>query len=76
MKEEAEKWLMKQLFYQIYLPAPKYIPRPNASMSLFAEPNDIYKADILYLPQPTTKSHLRVYTRDMFLQIFYGAQKS
>ena len=49
-KEEAKKWLMKQPLYQIYLPAPKYIPRPNASMSLFAEPNDIYQADILYLP--------------------------
>ena len=35
-KEEAEKWLMKQPLCQIYLPAPKYIPRPNASISLFA----------------------------------------
>ena len=42
MKEEAEKWLMKQPLYQIYLPAPKYILRPNASMSLFAKPNDIH----------------------------------
>ena len=49
-KEEAEKWLMKQPLYQIYLPAPKYIPRPNASMSLFAKPNDIHQADVLYLP--------------------------
>ena len=49
-KEEAEKWLMKQPLYQIYLPAPKYIPSPNASMSLFAEPNNIHQADILYLP--------------------------
>ena len=49
-KEEAEKWLMKQPLYQIYFPPPKYIPRPNASMSLFAKPNDIHQADILYLP--------------------------
>ena len=48
-KEEAERWLMKQPLYQIYLPAPKYIPRPNASMSLFVKPNDIHQADILYL---------------------------
>ena len=41
-KEEAEKWLMKQPLYQIYLPPPKYIPRPNASMSLFPKPNDIH----------------------------------
>ena len=48
--EEAEKWLLKQPLYQIYLPAPKYIPRPNASLSLYAKPNDIHQADILYLP--------------------------
>ena len=50
MKEEAERWLLKQPLYQIYLSAHKYIPRPNSSMSLFAEPNDIHQADILYLP--------------------------
>ena len=49
MKEEAEKWLLKQPLYQIYLPAPKYIPRPNASMSLFAKPNDIHQSDLLSL---------------------------
>ena len=48
-KEEAERWLLKQPLYQIYLPAPKYIPRPNASMSLFAEPNDIHQSDLLSL---------------------------
>ena len=35
-KKETEKWLMKQRLCQIYLPPPKYIPRPNASISLFA----------------------------------------
>ena len=30
--------------------APKYIPTPNASMSLCATINDIHQADILYLP--------------------------
>ena len=49
-KEEAEKWLLKQTLYQIYLPAPKYIPRPNASMSLFAKPHDIHQSDLLSLP--------------------------
>ena len=42
-KEEAGKWLIKQPLYQIYLPAPIYIP-------LYAKPNDIHQADILYLP--------------------------
>ena len=54
-KEEAEKWLLKQPLYQIYLPPPKYIPRPNASMSLFAKPNDIHQSDILYLPHDKFK---------------------
>ena len=39
-----------QPLYQIYLPPPKYIPRPNTSLSLFAKPSDIHQADILYLP--------------------------
>ena len=49
-KKEAERWLLKQPLYKIYLPAPKYILWPNASMSLYAKPNDIHQADILYLP--------------------------
>ena len=49
-KEEAGKWLLKQPLYQIYLPPPKYIPRPNASMSLFTKPNDIHQSDLLSLP--------------------------
>ena len=54
-KEEAEKWLLKQPLYQIYLPAPKYVPRPNASMSLFAKPNDIHQCDLLSLPHDKFK---------------------
>ena len=48
-KEETEKWPLKQPLYQIYLPAPKYIPRPNSSMSLFAKSNDIHHSDLLSL---------------------------
>ena len=54
-KEEAEKWLLKQPLYQIYLPAPKYIPRPNASLSLYAKPNDIHQSDLLSLPHDKLK---------------------
>ena len=54
-KEEAEKWLLKQPLYQIYLPAPKYISRPNASMSLFAKPNDINQSDLFSLPHDKFK---------------------
>ena len=55
MKEDAERWLLKQPLYQIYLPAPKYVPRPNASMSLFAKPNDIHQSDLLSLPHDKFK---------------------
>ena len=54
-KGQAERWLLKQPLYQIYLPAPKYIPRPNASLSLYAKSNDIHQADILYLPHDKFK---------------------
>ena len=48
-KEEAEKLLLKQPLHQIYLPAPKYIPWQNASMSLFSKTNYIYQSDLLSL---------------------------
>ena len=54
-KEDAEKWLLKQPLYQIYLPAPKYIPRPNASMSLYAKPNDIHQSDLFSSPHDKFK---------------------
>ena len=61
-KEEAENWLRKQPLYQIYLQPPKYIPRPNASMSLFDKPHDIHQADILYLPHDKFKNKAYKYT--------------
>ena len=52
---------MKQPQYQICLPPPKYIPRPNASMSLFAKPNDIHQADVLYLPHDRYEKKVHKY---------------
>ena len=49
-QEGAEKWLLRLPLYQISLPRPQYISRPNASMSLHVKPNNIHQADILYLP--------------------------
>ena len=46
-EEEARKWLEKQALWQIYLPAPKYIPRPHWEVS---KPNMIHQADVLFLP--------------------------
>ena len=53
-KEEAERWLLKQPLYQIYLPAPKYVPRPNASMSLFA--NQMISIRVISFVYPMTSS--------------------
>ena len=39
----------------------KYIPRPNASMSLFVAPNDIHQADIFYLPHDRYKKKVYKY---------------
>ena len=60
-KEETEKWLLKQPLYQIYLPPPKYVPRPNSSMSLFAKPNDIHQSDLLSLPHDKFKKKVYKY---------------
>ena len=53
---------MRHSLYQIYLPPPKYNPRPYASMSLHAKPNDINQADILYLPHDKYEQKIYKYT--------------
>ena len=49
-EEEAKKWLEKQALWLIYLPTPKYIPRPHWEVS---KPNMIHQADLLLLPHDT-----------------------
>jgi len=46
-EEDAKKWLKKQTIWQIYLPAPKYIPRPKFDVVI---PNEVHQADLLFLP--------------------------
>ena len=46
-EEEAKNWLKKQAIWQIYLPAPKYIPRPKFDIRI---PNEVHQADLLFLP--------------------------
>ena len=43
----AKRWLEKQAIWQIYLPPPKYIPRPHWVVD---KPNHIHQADLLFLP--------------------------
>ena len=46
-EEEAKRWLKKQAMWQIYLPAPSYIPRPTFDVFV---PNEVHQADLLFLP--------------------------
>ena len=46
-ENDAKQWLQKQAIWQIYLPAPKYIPRPHWTED---RPNQIHQADLLFLP--------------------------
>ena len=46
-EDEAKIFLMKQAIWQIYLPAPRTIPRPSFDVVL---PNAVHQADLLFLP--------------------------
>ena len=49
-EDTAKKWWVKQALWQIYLPAPKHIPRPKFDVST---PNAVHQADLLLLPHDT-----------------------
>ena len=46
-EDTTKKWLVKQALWQIYLPAPRRIPRPKFDVPT---PNAVHQADILFLP--------------------------
>ena len=46
-ESEARDWLERQAIWQMYLPPPKYLPRPHWSVD---RPNEIHQADLLFLP--------------------------
>jgi len=46
-EETAKKWLIRQALWQIYLPAPRRIPRPKFDVPT---PNKVHQADLLFLP--------------------------
>ena len=57
-EEVAKKWLVKQALWQIYLPAPRYIPWPKFDVSL---PNAVHQADLLFLPHDKLRHGRKVY---------------
>ena len=46
-EQQAKDWLKKQVIWQIYLPAPRHIPRPKFDVAV---PNEVHQADLLFLP--------------------------
>ena len=47
-EEAAGAWLKKQAIWQIYLPAPRHVPRPKFDVGV---PNEVHQADLLFLPR-------------------------
>ena len=43
----VKQWLYKQAIWQIFLPSPRYVPRPKFDV---ATPNSVHQADLLFLP--------------------------
>ena len=46
-EQQAKDWLQKQAIWQIYLPAPRHIPRPKVDVAV---PNQVRQAELLFLP--------------------------
>ena len=57
-EEEAKSWLKKEAILQIYLPAPKYIPRPKFDIRI---PNEVHQADLLFLPHDRPSRSKKLY---------------
>ena len=46
-EDAAKEWLKKQAIWQIYLPRPRHIPRPQFDVTI---PNEVHQADLLFMP--------------------------
>ena len=57
-EDDAKQWLYKQAIWQIYLPAPRYVPRPKFDV---ATPNSVHRADLLFLPHDKPPRSRKVY---------------
>ena len=54
----SKQWLYKQALWQIYLPAPRHIPRPKFDV---ATPNSVHQADLLFLPHDKLRRKIYKY---------------
>ena len=51
-------WLIRQALWQIYLPAPRYIPCPKFDVTT---PNSVHQADLLFLPHDKLPRGRKIY---------------
>ena len=54
----VKQWLYQQAIWQIYLPAPRYVPRPKFDV---ATPNSVHQADLLFLPHDKLPRGRKIY---------------
>ena len=54
----SKQWLYKQALWQIYLPAPRHVPRPKFDV---ATPNSVHQADLLFLPHDKLSRGKKIY---------------
>ena len=47
-EQQAKDWLKRQAIWQIYLPAPRCVPRLKFDIAM---PNEAHQVDLLFLPQ-------------------------
>ena len=57
-EDAAKMWLIRQALWQIYLPAPRHIPRPKFDVTT---PNSVHQADLLFLPHDKLPRGRKVY---------------
>ena len=54
----VKQLLYKQAIWQIYLQAPRYVPRPKFDV---ATPNSVHQADLLFLPHDKLPRRRKIY---------------
>ena len=57
-EDAAKKWLIKQALWQIYLPAPRHVPRPKFDVPTA---NSVHQADLLFLPHDKLPRGRKIY---------------
>ena len=62
-EQQTKDWLKKQAIWQIYLPAPRHIPRPKFDVAV---PNEVHQADLHYLPHDRVRRKTFSYALTVF----------